>query len=153
AGVKVKGDVWNRMVAFLKARSQGEKSGLAAYFPNEPKPTPTMTAEALFCKQMIGIHRTNPACQEAVAYLQVNLPRITYYDEYFWYYGTLAMFQHGGDEWREWNDAQRDLIVSLQQTNGKFAGSWDPKGKWAGIGGRIYSTALSTLCLEVYYRY
>lgn len=153
AGVKVQAAVWNRMVSFLKARSQGESSGLASYFPNEPTPTPTMTAEALFCKQMIGIHRSNPACQEAVAYLQKNLPKITAYDEYYWYYGTLAMFQHGGEPWDEWNNAQRDLLVRLQQTNGKFAGSWDPKGKWAGIGGRIYSTAVSTLCLEVYYRY
>jgi hypothetical protein len=153
AGVKVKSDVWNKMVAFLKSRSQGEHSGLASYYPNDTKPTPTMTAEALFCKQMIGIHRSNPACQEAVGYLQKNLPKITYYDEYFWYYGTLAMFQHGGEPWDEWNTAQRDLIVSLQQTNGNLAGSWDPKGKWAGIGGRIYSTALATLCLEVYYRY
>lgn len=153
AGVKVKGEVWNHMVAFLKSRSQGEHSGLASYYSNDPKPTPTMTAEALFCKQMIGIHRANPACQEAVGYLQDHLPRITNYDEYYWYYGTLAMFQHGGDAWRDWNVAQRDLIVSLQQPNGTHAGSWDPKGKWAGIGGRIYSTSLATLCLEVYYRY
>jgi hypothetical protein len=112
-----------------------------------------MTAEALFCKQMIGIRRTNPACQEAVGYLLKHLPQITQYDEYYWYYGTMAMFQHGGDAWETWNGAQRDLIIRLQETRGPNAGSWDPKGKWAGIGGRIYSTALATLCLEVYYRY
>jgi hypothetical protein len=153
AGIKVQPDVWNLMIEFLKKRSLGEHSGLAAYNLNQPQPTPAMTAEALFCKQMIGIRRSNPACQEAVGYLQKHLPRITSYDEYYWYYGTLAMFQHGGDEWVEWNAATRDLLVRLQQTNGKHAGSWDPKGKWAGNGGRIYSTALSTLILEVYYRY
>ena len=32
-------------------------------------------------------------------------------------------------------------------------GSWDPKDPWGEEGGRVYSTALMTLCLEVYYRY
>ena len=33
-----------------------------------------------------------------------------------------------------------------------FAGSWDPSGPWGRYGGRLYSTAISTLTLEVYYR-
>ena len=32
-------------------------------------------------------------------------------------------------------------------------GSWVPVDVWAKIGGRVYSTALCTLSLEVYYRY
>jgi hypothetical protein len=32
-------------------------------------------------------------------------------------------------------------------------GSWDPTDPHAKPGGRIWTTALSTLCLEVYYRY
>lgn len=153
AGIKVSPDVWNQMIEFLKKRGLGEHGGLAAYNLSQSKPTPAMTAEALFCKQMIGIRRTNPACQEAVTYVRRSLPRISAYDEYYWYYGTLAMFQHGGDAWDEWNKSQRDLLVYLQQSTGPNAGSWDPKGKWAGNGGRVYSTALSTLILEVYYRY
>jgi hypothetical protein len=153
AGIKVEPEVWNQMVEFLKKRSQGENNGLASYNSSQPNATPAMTAEALFCKQMIGIRRTNPACQEAIHYLRQNLPRLTRYDEYYWYYGTMAMFQFGGEAWDEWNETTRDLLVNLQETTGKDAGSWAPKGKWAGIGGRVYSTALSTLCLEVYYRY
>ena len=57
------------------------------------------------------------------------------------------------DVWQEWNKSLRDLLISQQRTEGPLAGSWDPKGKWAGIGGRLYSTSLSTMCLEVYYRY
>ncbi len=47
----------------------------------------------------------------------------------------------------------RDLLTSEQQTAGEFAGSWDPIEPLGRYGGRIYSTALSTLCLEVYYRF
>ena len=75
------------------------------------------------------------------------------YDEYYWYYGTLSMYQYGGDEWNQWNEAMRDLLISEQSTNGNFVGSWDPRGAWGRYGGRIYQTALSTLCLEVYYRF
>ena len=32
-------------------------------------------------------------------------------------------------------------------------GSWDPDCAWGGVGGRVYSTAMVALCLEVYHRY
>ena len=68
------------------------------------------------------------------------------------YYGTLTMYQDGGPEWEKWNVVVRDTLTSEQRRDGRFAGSWDPKGPWGRYGGRLYSTALSTLTLEVYYR-
>ena len=47
----------------------------------------------------------------------------------------------------------RDLLVSEQIKTGRNAGSWDPIDRWGGSGGRIYSTAMATMCLEVYYRH
>ena len=47
---------------------------------------------------------------------------------------------------------QNDL-VARQRMSGEMAGSWDPVCVWGGYGGRVYSTALATLCLQVYYRY
>ena len=32
-------------------------------------------------------------------------------------------------------------------------GSWDPIGEWGKAGGRVYSTAMAAMTLEVYYRY
>ena len=73
---------------------------------------------------------------------------------YYWYYGTLAMFQYGGDRWQTWNESLRDLLVADQIRTGPMAGTWDPKGdEWGLHGGRMYSTAMATMCLEVYYRY
>ncbi|MEZ6197382.1 MAG: prenyltransferase/squalene oxidase repeat-containing protein [Planctomycetota bacterium] len=80
-------------------------------------------------------------------------------DMYYWYYGTLAMFQVGGPGWEAWNRAMQRAVVDTQRGVRKggepdnFTGSWDPKGAWGENGGRIYSTAIMTLCLEVYYRY
>jgi hypothetical protein len=55
--------------------------------------------------------------------------------------------------WRTWNRALRQRLLALQRTGGTAAGSWDPDTVWGGHGGRVYSTSLAALCLEVYYRY
>jgi hypothetical protein len=72
---------------------------------------------------------------------------------YFWYYGTLALFQHQGPQWTRWNEAMTRTLVENQRKDGRTAGSWDPIGEWAPTGGRVYQTAICTLMLEVYYRY
>lgn len=146
------------MIQFLKDRSLGKQNGLASYRLLDPKypplaPSPSMTAEALFCKQMLGLKRDNPQSMEAVKHLRERLPTRKAEDLYYWYYGTLAMYQYGGEDWTEWNAALRDTLVADQRTTGHAAGSWDPHAPWGAYGGRVFSTALSTLCLEVYYRF
>jgi hypothetical protein len=74
-------------------------------------------------------------------------------DMYYWYYGTLAMFQMGGEHWERWNKNLKNVVIDNQLKEGCTEGSWDPKDPWGEEGGRVYSTALMTLCLEVYYRY
>jgi hypothetical protein len=74
-------------------------------------------------------------------------------DMYYWYWGTLAMFQLGGPRWERWNTSLKAVAIDHQVKHGCAAGSWDPKDPWGDEGGRVYSTALMTLCLESYYRY
>lgn len=152
AGIATPSNTRNGMIQFLRDRGRGQSGGLAGYKDDSP-PTPAMTAEALFCKQMYGLRRSSLASQEAVGYLQRHLPSVNQPDEYYWYYGTLAMFQHGGPEWEAWNAAARDTLIRLQRRGGPNSGSWDPVGPWGSVGGRIYSTAVSAMCLEVYYRF
>jgi hypothetical protein len=47
----------------------------------------------------------------------------------------------------------RDLLVSTQHTKGALAGSWNPVDQREKPGGRLYSTVLRLLMLEVYYRH
>ena len=65
-----------------------------------------------------------------------NNPR----DMYYWYYGSLAMFQLGGDYWDEWNEAMKKALCKNQQNKRSLClfGSWDPQGTIWGedIGGR-----------------
>ncbi len=146
------------LIKFLKDRSLGPRRGLASYRVVDPQyeqlpPTSAMTAEALFCKQMLGISRTNPQSVEAVEYIMQRPPSHRTEDIYYWYYGTLAVYQYGGDDWVKWNTPLRDYLIQDQRKTGHAAGSWDPKAPWGTYGGRVFSTALSTLCLEVYYRF
>lgn len=77
-------------------------------------------------------------------------------DMYYWYYGTFAMNQWGDTHWKNWKKAIEQALLPNQRREDKednFFGSWDPAGPWGDDGGRIYSTAICALMLEVYYRY
>lgn len=137
---------------FLRSVASGRWGGLAAYRTLE-SPSPAMTAEALLCRLFLGAPPDDPACQEAGQYLLGYLPGQSEPNLYYWYYGTLGMFQLGGRYWSTWNEALQKTLLPKQQNTGSLAGSWDPNTRWDNYGGRIYSTALATLCLEVYYRY
>ena len=111
-----------------------------------------MTAEALACRQFLGLTGQDDQ-REAAEYLLQALPSAETADHYYWYYATLSLFQAGGDSWREWNAALATTLVETQRQAGEQAGSWDPDRRWGQHGGRVFSTALCSLCLEVYYRY
>ena len=44
-------------------------------------------------------------------------------------------------------------LTKTQNTEGTEAGSWNSNTVWGGYGGRVYTTAMAAMCLEVYYRY
>jgi hypothetical protein len=73
---------------------------------------------------------------------------------YYNYYATQVMHHFGGAPWKRWNARMRDQLVNSQAKEGHESGSWfmlDPHG--AGPGGRLYSTAMAAMVLEVYYRH
>ena len=153
AGIEIPLNVREKMILFLQNRGVGQAGGLAKYRSHDASPSVSMTAESLFCKQMLGINREHPSCTEAVDFILANPPKRTSADLYSWYYSTLALYQYGGEPWDKWNVQMRDLLINEQTTSGPEAGSWEPRDRWGGFGGRIYSTTFATLSLEVYYRY
>ncbi len=80
--------------------------------------------------------------------LPVWEPKSGKVDMYYWYYATLSMFQVGGGEWTAWNNKMKTAIIDHQREEGNFGGSWDPCGPWGEDGGRVYSTAVMTMCME-----
>jgi hypothetical protein len=152
AGIPIPTETRLGMLRFIGSVTSGKQGGLASYRPGH-RTTRTMTAEALVCRQFLGLSRTSPACDEAGDFLLAELPGQREPNFYYWYYGTLAMYQLQGDHWKRWNEALQNTLVGTQRSEGSLAGSWDPDPVWGACGGRAYSTALGTLCLEVYYRY
>lgn len=152
AGIPIPEKTRNGVIRFLGTVTSGAHGGLAAYRQGEAATRP-MTAEALLVRQLLGVSNESPAAREAGKYILEQLPGQGEDNVYYWYYGTLAMYQMQGPYWDQWNEALQRRLVSTQRTEGPAAGSWDPDRIWGGYGGRIYSTALSALSLEVYYRY
>lgn len=155
-GIPIPRTIQDGTLTWLGRVASGTDRGLASYQPGQP-PTPTMTAEAWVCRQFLGVGGPGATSDEAAGELLANTPnrpgRDTY-NLYYWYYGTLAMYQHGGKAWARWNAQVRDQVVRRQRLEGHRAGSWDPDDSDYGArGGRIYCTALATLTLEVYYRF
>jgi hypothetical protein len=80
------------------------------------------------------------------------------YNYYDWYNCTLALYMAdgpSGPHWQRWNGIVRDRVIGLQRPadSGCERGSWPCLGADSAVGGRVYSTALGVLTLEVYYRY
>jgi hypothetical protein len=152
AGIPIPEPTRANTIRYLQSVAAGQHGGLASYRPRE-RVTRTMTAEAVFCWQLLGMTRQHPAGNEAGDFLLGDLPGQGPPNFYYWYYATLATFRLQGRHWERWNDALRTHLVATQQRTEPLAGSWDPDPVWGGYGGRIYSTSLATLSLEVYYRY
>ena len=112
-----------------------------------------MTAEALACRYFLDLAPSQALVDEATDFLLGELPQSGQPNLYYWYYGALALFQVQGPAWEEWNAAMQQQLLQSQRSDGHLAGSWDPNSVWGSYGGRVYSTAMATLCLEVYYRY
>jgi len=140
--------------------SMGSKSsrvaGINDHFP--PEKGEAMTAVALLCRFFLGQDpRTEPTMVRHADLLAKTLPEWDPAgfgcDMYYWYYGSYAMYQMGGRHWSAWKSAMEKAVLGSQRRDGDLRGSWDPLGPWGYSGGRVYSTALMVLCLEVYFRY
>lgn len=86
--------------------------------------------------------------------------------QYYAYYATQAMFQSGGERWKRWNKMMSDIYPKVQKIQSKeTSGYVDHKGQPQEIGHWengdanedggpfVMDTCLTTLQLEVYYRY
>jgi hypothetical protein len=154
-GIPIPGEpaVRRGTLLWLEKVATGQSKGLARYQPWESV-TPTMTAEAWVCRQFLGVGGPGSASSEAAEFLLRNESDRGKTNVYYWYYATLALYQHGGEPWTKWNAQIRDKIVGLQAISGHQTGSWEPDSSVYGAkGGRIYCTTLAALSLEVYYRY
>ncbi len=137
---------------YLDSAQTDYQGGQYAYMPGR-RPTYTMSAEALLCRQYLGWPKDHQGIETGVKHLLKSLPHRNKPNIYYWYYATQVMHHVGGKSWKRWNDKMRVVLTSMQEKRGHEAGSWDPRGKFANAGGRLYMTSLAVCTLEVYYRH
>jgi hypothetical protein len=162
AGLKVPSTSLQGALTFADTCS--DQYGKSRYKADWLSPNPTMTSVGMLVRLYTGSQPTDPKVSGGANYLLKSLPVWGEHgvgaNMYYWYYGTMTMFQVGGEPWKKWNTALRDMLCDNQRkdklrdgSEKDVDGSWDPVGAWATRGGRVYSTAVGALCLEVYYRY
>ena len=130
-------------------------TGTNDHFPTDR--TECMTAVGLLSRFFLGQDpKEHPIMEKHADLLLKSLPEWDpdglSNDMYYWYYGSYAMFQMGKHHWENWNKAMKKAVLDSQRKDGSSKGSWDPIGPWGYSGGRVYSTTLGVLCLEVYLR-
>ena len=134
-----------------------QTQGGAAYGYTSPGAMRSMTAVGLLCRQYLGWGPKNPILGAGIENLKKNLPVLGMDDIYYYYYATQVMHFFGGDDWDKlWNPKMRDLLIDSQDVSPskERSGSWAPDNQLTGrAGGRLTSTSLSLLTLEVYYRH
>jgi hypothetical protein len=143
-------------------RYSQDPSRLNSGYPTLPGSTPA----GLFALSLLGEDLGDQRLAPALAFVLDRAPREyrraseedfvadAAGNDYFWYYGTLALFRRGGEPWAQWNERMKETLVGAQEADG----SWRPISHYAEIAGddqrdRSYSTAINVLTLEVYYRY
>lgn len=139
-----------------RGEGSSREIGMEEKFPASK--TEAMTAVGLLCRIFLGQRPQTQPLLKAAAELMLKKPPTWNendgsIDVYYWYYGSYAMFQMGGGLWKGWRKHLETALVKPQRQDGHARGSWNPIGAWGSEGGRVYSTAIGVLCLEVYYRY
>ena len=152
AGIHIPEAERAKMRIFLNRCSSGDQRALAGYRPGQ-RPTPTMSAEAMVCRIFLDQTPSPAAINTFESYMSQTPPSGGKPNLYYWYYGTLALHQLQGPQWKPWSRRLQEELVKRQRQDSNSAGSWDPDTVWGSYGGRVYSTAMATLSLEVYFRY
>jgi serine/threonine-protein kinase len=119
-------------------------------------PQPVMTAVAVLAHTQIGARKRASEVRDGLAHVLEQAPdgsddaKIHFY---YWYYGAHAVQAAATTtKAKRWAKALERALLPAQRTDGCAAGSWDPRGEWCSVGGRVYATTLAALALEAPYR-
>jgi hypothetical protein len=155
---------WLDLAEYKKKEPDGRTFLMYAYSYDQNEPNapggPATTAAGLLNRLYLGWGPRNANMIAGCDYLLASAmppsdPKPGHFKNiYTYYYAAQVMHHMGGEYWQHWNPKMRDYLIKTQEREGHKAGSWDPTGDaWGRHGGRLYTTSLSVLTLEVYYRH
>jgi hypothetical protein len=141
--------VWYRASEFIDSVQDGKGATYGYQQPSSKRPS--MSAVGLYGRLMLGWPRNHPPLMRGAVELAKLKPNES--NMYFNYYSSQVLHHVGGNSWNRWNPRMRNYLVSSQDHKGHEDGSWYFDEAWSDRGGRLYTTTLAILTLEVYYRY
>jgi hypothetical protein len=159
SGIKIPDTTW-KGVSFYLDSVQVDKEGRYGYEIQKKSYGVSVTSMALLSRMYLGWGRDDGDMRSGIALIDKRGP---YDNLYYNYFATQVMKNWGGSEWDRWNGRLRDDLIAWQEkellVDGKNTnparGSWTPRDRddYSKAGGRLLTTALAALTLEVYYRY
>jgi hypothetical protein len=159
AGLSVDYGALQRARLFMNSVSAGPEGSKQSRYSYQPggKETVPLTAAGLLTRQYLGWDKDQEGLVDGSVYLMQNLPPPTAANVgriYYYYYATQVLHHLEGENWDKWNFHMREHLIRTQEKAGHAEGSWTPVGSdWGSKGGRLYTTSLSLLTLEAYYRH
>ncbi len=152
AGFKVDTEVLANVDRFVDSL-EVTQAGLYRYGPERNGAEPASTAVGMLMKMYLGQRRDHPNLREGALYLSDMEPSPG--NIYFNYYATMVLHHRRGRHWKKWNPKVRDFLIRQQVQRGHEEGSWHFEDRLGTgrQGGRLYSTAMAAMTLEIYYRF
>jgi hypothetical protein len=136
--------------------SVSDNSG-ATYGYREKGKSQTLTPVGILSRYYMGeMNPRHPAFGRGVDFLKQFPPVKGYFDMYYYYYATQVMHFYEGPDWHKfWNPKMRDMLIEMQRKGDEnINGSWDKDQGFIGSQcGKLGTTCLALLTLEVYYRH
>ncbi len=165
AGIKIPEATFKGVMFYLDSVAV-DGAGRYGYEAEKKTYQISVTSMALLSRMYLGWGRDDGDLRAGVALIDKRGP---YDNLYYNYFATQVVKNWGGREWERWNGRLRDDLIAWQEKGnpetddeaGKKAnenpaeGSWAPRDRddYSKAGGRLLTTCLATLTLEVYYRY
>ena len=150
AGFPIPPNTWHGVSLYLDSVAV-DREGRYGYEAQKKAFDISVTSMALLSRIYSGWKRDDGDLRKGIALIDRKGP---YDNLYYCYFASQVMKNWGGAEWERWNERLRDDLVTRQDREGDAAGSWAPRDRsdTSVAGGRLLTTCLATLTLEVYYR-
>lgn len=149
--IELPSDLWARISSYLDSVQYDDGQNYLYVQGDSPNRRTAATPIGLLCRMIGGWKKDYRPLRQSV----VRLGRVSPSDKdvYFNYYTSQVLHHVGGASWKRWNPRMREYLIAAQATDGHERGSWYFSEPHSSTGGRLYTTAMATMTLEVYYRY
>lgn len=150
AGLAVPKTTWQGVSFYLDSVAV-DREGRYGYETQKKAFDISVTSMALLSRMYAGWKRDDGDLRKGIGLIDRKGP---YDNLYYCYFASQVMKNWGGAEWNRWNERLRDDLVAWQDREGDAAGSWAPRDRsdTSVSGGRLLTTCLAALTLQVYYR-